>query len=146
MATIEMIMDLAFIAFAVYGIFVLRKWRKCTDQVEEIEGTDCSRGCVIIRLIDADKSDEIIVFDKQNELLQCSVVRDYCKRQREFLNKFPTIDAEPVVHGHWITTEFYSVKCSVCGCNEDVWWADSGTHYCPNCGAKMDEGVEHEAD
>lgn len=97
MATIEMIMDLAFIAFAVYGIFVLRKWRKCTDQVEEIEGTDCSRGCVIIRLIDADKSDEIIVFDKQNELLQCSAVRDYCKRQREFLNKFPTVDAEPVV-------------------------------------------------
>lgn len=50
-----------------------------------------------MRLIDADKSDEIIVFDKQNELLQCSVVRDYCERQREFLNKFPTIDAEPVV-------------------------------------------------
>lgn len=36
METIEMIMDLAFIAFAVYGIFVLHKWHKCADQVEKM--------------------------------------------------------------------------------------------------------------
>lgn len=36
MATIEMIMDLVFIAFAVYGIFVLHKWNKCADQVEKM--------------------------------------------------------------------------------------------------------------
>lgn len=36
MATIEMIMDLVFIAFAVYGTFVLHKWRKCAEQVEKM--------------------------------------------------------------------------------------------------------------
>lgn len=57
----------------------------------------------------------------------------------EFLKTAPTIDAEPVRHGHWIIAEFDCVKCSVCGCYEDVWWANQGTNYCPNCGAKMDE-------
>lgn len=100
-----------------------------------------------MRLIDADRSDEIIVFDKQNELLQCSVVRDYCERQREFLNKFPTIDAEPVVHGRWIKWDDESTyDCSICG---DAFTLYEGTpksnhyNYCPNCGAKMDEVNNH---
>jgi hypothetical protein len=31
-----------------------------------------------------------------------------------------------------------TVICSKCNASEDVWWADNGTKYCPNCGAKMD--------
>lgn len=93
-----------------------------------------------MRLIDADKSDEIIVFDKQNELLQCSVVRDYCERQREFLNKFPTIDAEPVRHGHWIWVKDHW-ECSICRGNRfthDIMLGLDAA-YCSRCGAKMDE-------
>ena len=99
-----------------------------------------------MRLIDADKSDEIIVFDKQNELLQCSAVRDYCKRQREFLNKFPTVDAEPVRHGHWVDAYpdiepkpmFMYGICSVCGFEQSI---SNKLKYCPNCGSNMTRRV-----
>ena len=52
----------------------------------------------------------------------------------------PTVDAAPVVHGHWIAPNadpidmmFMNPKCSKCG-------FESADHlnYCPHCGAKMD--------
>ena len=55
--------------------------------------------------------------------------------------------AVPVVHGWWNADE----TCSVCGEKStegldavkwDYWLPD----YCPNCGAKMDGGADHEAD
>lgn len=100
-----------------------------------------------MRLIDADRSDEIIVFDKQNELLQCSVVRDYCERQREFLNKFPTVDAEPIVHGHWVEYEDNNRECYCSNCEFPAGLDAYGYHnmkdpYCRFCGAKMDEVSE----
>ena len=49
------------------------------------------------RLIDADMADVVIIYDKGNELMQVSAVREYTKRQKTFLDKFPTIDAVPVV-------------------------------------------------
>ena len=60
------------------------------------------------------------------------------------LKKAPTIEAKPVVHGHWIEKEKYSFgimyDCSLC----DNRILDNGYswNYCPNCGAKMDETVE----
>ena len=50
-----------------------------------------------MRLIDADIADVVIIYDKSNELMQVSAVREYTKRQKAFLDKFPTIDAVPVV-------------------------------------------------
>jgi hypothetical protein len=52
----------------------------------------------------------------------------------------PEIDAVPVVRGEWTTNSDYpdTVICSLCGWRESVWWADKGTNYCPNCGAKME--------
>ena len=50
-----------------------------------------------MRLIDADMADVVIIYDKGNELMQVSAVREYTKRQKAFLDKFPTIDAVPVV-------------------------------------------------
>jgi hypothetical protein len=63
---------------------------------------------------------------------------------KEFdMKDVPTIEAEPIKHGHWIhdkDDEIISGYCSVCGwtsciCETDV----AGMLYCPNCGAKMDE-------
>ena len=48
-------------------------------------------------LIDADIANVVIIYDKSNELMQVSAVREYTKRQKAFLDKFPTIDAVPVV-------------------------------------------------
>ena len=63
----------------------------------------------------------------------------------------PTVDAEPVRRGKWIEIEddvtFDTMyKCSECG--EEYMLID-GTpaqnlyNYCPNCGAKMQEGSEN---
>ena len=59
------------------------------------------------------------------------------------LDNAPTVEAEPIIHGHWIR-EYYQlgtaitnsvlVECS--NCHKKV--VDS-TDFCPNCGAKMDE-------
>lgn len=55
------------------------------------------------------------------------------------IDEAPTADVAPVVRGEWIMNSDYPDRliCSVCGFKEDMWWADKGTHYCPNCGSKM---------
>lgn len=57
-----------------------------------------------------------------------------------YLRKIASGEYAPVVHGTWITNSDYpdTVICSVCGCGENVWWADNGTSHCPYCGAIMD--------
>lgn len=56
------------------------------------------------------------------------------------IKEAPTIDAEPVRHGHWIIRGG-DMWCSECG-YEDV--TENGEpedyHYCPHCGTKMDGG------
>lgn len=56
------------------------------------------------------------------------------------LGSAPTIEAEPIKHGRWVETDrddpcYYA--CSLCGKRSDF-----KEHYCPNCGAKMDEVEE----
>lgn len=66
------------------------------------------------------------------------------------IEKAPTVDAVPVVHGRWGTgrlnleTGNYEKQCTRCR----NFSKEYGKPYCPNCGAKMDgestEGdVEH---
>ena len=63
------------------------------------------------------------------------------------------MDTQEVKHGRWLSVkimddeaEFGEVdgaQCSVCGCTEhSEYWARTYYHYCPNCGAKMDEVEE----
>lgn len=51
------------------------------------------------------------------------------------LSMMPTID--PVRHGRWIDLHGGKVYCTECG--EQFEWR---TNYCPECGAKMDGGVD----
>lgn len=67
-----------------------------------------------MRLIDADMADVVIIYDKSNELTQVSAIREYIERQRAFLDKFPTIDAVPVVRcdscvleGHCVAESYF---------------------------------------
>lgn len=71
---------------------------------------------------------------------------------RQWIDKTPTVDAEPVTHGKWEPYEFGDAtwhKCSVCGTADKYinivvrkGFADvrlvSKRNYCPICGAKMD--------
>ena len=79
------------------------------------------------RLIDADKLMQMIPTEEYNA--------------RMAITYAPTVDAEPVRHGHWIDPEDPTCyKCSVCGkyatqeygLNAPIFW-----HYCPNCGSRM---------
>lgn len=63
------------------------------------------------------------------------------------IEKAPTVDAVPVVHGRWVThyrsgttvAEGYVSTCC------DM-WNNRKSDYCPNCGAKMDGGNSDAAD
>lgn len=51
----------------------------------------------------------------------------------------PTVDAEPIRHGHWID----DCRCSECGAEAITEWNETGgawvmTPFCPFCGAEME--------
>ncbi len=84
-----------------------------------------------MRLIDANKLlNKSIIVENVNSTGRTKIMVD-----RNDIDNAPTIDAKPVVHGHWekrYKSKYY--RCSVCGgIVEDEW------HNCPHCGAKMDE-------
>ena len=66
------------------------------------------------------------------------------KLVRSIIYRTPTADVAPVVHGQWKTNSDRpdSLICSVCKCGFDMWKHDPH-NYCPNCGAKMDEGASN---
>ncbi len=71
---------------------------------------------------------------------------DYCAGWNgliRLLEKAPTVDAVPVVHGRWNSMDGYKTRkvCSECGW--DVPEYGKFYSYCPNCGAKMDGGTEN---
>ena len=60
------------------------------------------------------------------------------------IESLPAADVAPVAHGRW---ENGNPICPVCGedkfkdLDADI-WCDWQPDFCPNCGAKMDGGVE----
>lgn len=101
-------------------------------------------------LILIDRSAMLEAIDKRERIvrkfapdLQEDEIRPTLKSIREFIANRPIVDAEPVRHGTW---ELVSVDvnghitvyhgCSACGCV-----FKSPSHYCPECGAKMDGGT-----
>lgn len=66
---------------------------------------------------------------------------------KEWLEQLPTIDAEPMRHGHWVENNGrYGWYCSQCKKENNYAYdynennvIELQDHYCPNCGAKMDE-------
>ena len=66
-------------------------------------------------------------------------------------NLVPAADVAPVVHGLWekfwrwpppgaVAVARTTYRCGLCGRGTAV-----KSDYCPNCGAKMDGGADHEA-
>ena len=70
-----------------------------------------------------------------------------CSKDNEYLGNrlsvAPTIEAKPVVHAHWISKNHHGYEwifvCSNCDYIDGYAFNDR-SNYCPNCGAKMDEG------
>lgn len=58
---------------------------------------------------------------------------------KAMLETQPAVDAAPIVHAQWIEEpdRYYHWRCSACGFVEGV--VSKFYHYCPDCGAKMDD-------
>ena len=101
-----------------------------------------------MRLIDADalieKLQEAVAHKGMGAAIAGILIR--------YIEKLPTIEAEPVRHGRWISEKcnhkpyriknpekWVIYKCSVCGYSN----GRKQNNYCPNCWAKMD-GEAHE--
>ncbi len=69
--------------------------------------------------------------------------------------------ADSVRHGYWEDfadkhdkrAKRHDFRCSICHnrassfvCGRDDWWDIGKPNYCPNCGAKMDGGIEDATD
>ena len=93
-----------------------------------------------MRLIDADALLKDIGEEPMNWTDTQAEVQEYVdwKRTVATINSAPTIEAEPVKHGKWITILIGERPyCSTCYKTHDCFeWTP---RYCPNCGAKMDE-------
>ena len=57
------------------------------------------------------------------------------------LQKVPAADVAPVVHGHRVDNGGSYARCSQCDGVLPLY-----ANYCPNCGAIMDGGADHEDD
>lgn len=73
---------------------------------------------------------------------------------KRVISEMPAADVAPVVHGKWIIgtgDDEFDVKCPKCGWDDifevagiaAVKRISEPMHYCPNCGAKMDGGVDN---
>lgn len=90
-----------------------------------------------MRLIDADALKELKFPNGESEY-----VTGWNDAISAIMTFQPTIDAEPVRHGGWVSQTLISTsngtymmhKCSECG---DM--TINRYKYCPNCGARMDE-------
>lgn len=63
-----------------------------------------------------------------------------------YVDGMPTINAEPVRHGKWISQNNSSHKfCESCGVGFNIhFYEENDYRFCPYCGAKMDGGGKHE--
>lgn len=71
------------------------------------------------------------------------------------IDNAPAADVAPVRHGRWLHTEeplgWKDVDCMECSACHDSWIIEEDYcfddmplwNYCPNCGAKMDEGADN---
>lgn len=91
-----------------------------------------------MRPIDADEAYKVLTgyYHQRTEIQH--------KALKEAIERTPTIEAEPIRHGHWeMKADPYAFfdtipVCSVCGCTTKY---RVTSKFCPNCGAKMDEEV-----
>lgn len=98
-----------------------------------------------MRLIDADLLLEILddEYRETDNVVKKLII--ICNKQ--ILSDAPTVDAEPVQHGHWECVDapvfgnpYGSYKCDYCGNS-----MPHKTNYCPSCGADM-RGEQNELD
>lgn len=93
-----------------------------------------------MKLIDADilkeklkhkRTSKSLSINKIEAMIHLHAVEDCL----EIVRDMPTIDAEPIKHGHWIVADDGVTRCSIC-----YGASDYERSFCGDCGAKMDGG------
>lgn len=82
-----------------------------------------------MRLVDADK-------------LKISYDGHFVGVAKNDLDNAPTIEAEPIIHAHWVESEEGYFSCSNCHNDAMIELYENSqklTPFCPNCGAQMDK-------
>lgn len=88
-----------------------------------------------MRLIDADKAEQYF-YEHLDDLHMAGAMNA--------IREMPTIEAEPVKHGHWVADWYCNhakeFLCSVCNSTVyyDYYTRSIDYDYCPYCGARMD--------
>lgn len=133
------------------------------DAVEVVRCKDCKwfnhPGCAVRIVDESDKpnpfdycawgekkmSDRLISTEALMKRINCYPgIRAAVAKELQYV---PTVDAEPVRHGHWITEKEATGRgeiwvcgcCSVCGHIDWDCVESEDFNYCPHCGAIMDE-------
>ena len=58
---------------------------------------------------------------------------------RKHVMEMPKKDVKPVVHAHWIKSNYDNVDGTIYECSNCNTVMFNAWNYCPHCGAKMDE-------
>ena len=78
------------------------------------------------------------------------IIQDVILSAMDTVNEAPAVDAEPVRHGEWVSTEInhregtQRTSCTVCGFS---YYGMALNHFkrCPDCGSKMKEALTDDA-
>jgi len=64
----------------------------------------------------------------------------------QYIEALPAADVAPVVHARWIQVDATKCRCSHCDIIALIALYPHGDkNFCPNCGAMMDGGADHDA-
>ena len=68
------------------------------------------------------------------------IMEDNFKKAIKKMPEGIAVDVAPVKHGRWVYGDYYDVGDVCSECDWDSQMICSSYRYCPNCGARMDEG------
>ena len=95
-----------------------------------------------------DKNATVGILEAMSRSADCECIKKRLEKAAKRVNTMPAADVAPVVHGRWegvdssywrwtpsgaVSVAHITYRCERCGRGTVV-----KTHYCPNCGAKMD--------
>lgn len=85
-----------------------------------------------------DKNATVGILEAMSRSTDCECIKKRLEKAAKRVSVIPAADAAPVVHGRWGDDGSGIIICSECGRGYSL--IPRYTHYCPNCGAKMDGG------
>jgi hypothetical protein len=91
-----------------------------------------------------DKTATVGILEAMSRSTDCECIKKRLEKAAKRVSAIPAADVAPVVHARWIDDGRGIIICPECkrGYNLHAKY----THYCPNCGAKMDGGDGDAAD